>query len=457
MSEQDPNAQPWEGKPQPVQPRPWDAPAQWNSPPQWNASPGYGGQPPWGSPYSGQQPGLHQPQYVAPPKPGIVPLRPLSFGEILDGSFQTIRRNAAAMLGAALLAQTLATVVGEVLVAETESRGDSIGAWVSGMAPPEMVGLGIGLLIGAALLGLVSFFISIVLQGVMAVPVARSVLNWRTGFKKMWTLSRSSIGSLLALGGLQILAFITFGVVLVGATVLLVDSMRGSSALILVPLFLGGMLAVVWLSIRFLLTPAAIVVEERDVLDGLRRSWHLTRRNWWRIFGIVLVTSLLIGIIGQIVLIPLGLASGGLSSVIAPHGDDDGQRALDAGLGIASIIVTALIGAVGYAFQTSVMGLLYMDLRMRKEGLDLALQRQLESGNDADGVPGRGVAPELNSAGYPASGSWHHLHEGQQPYGPPAPYGPPGYRPPPPYGPPPHSGQPPYGPPPGYRPPPGAG
>ncbi|WP_144406425.1 DUF7847 domain-containing protein [Arthrobacter sp. SPG23] len=342
-----------------------------------------------------------------------MPLRPLLFGEILDGAFQTIRRNAAAMLGAALLAQTLATVVGEVAAAETESGGESIGLWLTGMAPPEVANLGGGLLIGAAILGLVSFFISVVLQGVMVVPVARSVLNQRTGFKKMWTLSRSRIGALLALGGLQILAGVALGVVLLGGAFLLATAMGGMSALIIVPLFLGSMVAVLLISIRLLLTPAAIVVEEQGVLDGLRRSWQLTRHNWWRIFGIVLVISLLIGIISQIVLVPISLASGGFSSVIAPHGGDDAQRALSAGLGIATIIVTAVIGAVGYAFQTSVMGLLYMDLRMRKEGLDLALQRQLESGNDDDGVPGRGVAPEAHPAGRPPDGGW-----AQSPYGP---------------------------------------
>jgi hypothetical protein len=54
--------------------------------------------------------------------------------------------------------------------------------------------------------------------------------------------------------------------------------------------------------------------------------------------------------------------------------------------------VGALVGAVGYAFQTSVMALIYMDLRMRKDGLDIALLRQLETGTDPDGIPGRGMA-----------------------------------------------------------------
>ncbi|MDQ0075233.1 DUF7847 domain-containing protein [Arthrobacter oryzae] len=357
------------------------------------------------------------------------------FGEILDGSFQTIRRNAAAMLGAGLLAQTLGTIVGAVITAQAGAGGESVGLWLESLSPAEMVGLGLGVMAGGVILGLVSVFISLVLQGVMVVPVARSVLNWRTGFKEMWSLSRSRIGSLLGLGVLLFLASVAVVAVLVGGTWLLADSMGGMSALIIVPLFLGTMVTLLFLSIRFLVTPAAIVVEGLGVLDGLRRSWQLTRHNWWRIFGITLVVSLLIGIISQIVLVPITLVSGGFSSVVAPHSGDDGQRALAVGVGIASLIVSALIGAVAYAFQTSVMGLLYMDLRMRKEGLDLALLRLLESGTEANGVPGRGIAPEGN-AGSPAPGGWP-----QTPSGPPPGYGPP-------------QG---YGPPPGYRPPPGAG
>ncbi len=182
MSEQDPNARPREGQPQPVEPpaggapQQWPAPqqphhgsqSQWNPPqaagsgnqpqwgaPQWNTQPpGHGGQPQWGTPYPGpqpstSQPGYVQPGYVAPPKPGIVPLRPLMFGEILDGSFQTIRRNAAAMLGAALLAQTLATVAGAFATAQAGSGGESLGLWLESLSPTEMVGLGLGVLAGA--------------------------------------------------------------------------------------------------------------------------------------------------------------------------------------------------------------------------------------------------------------------------------------------------------------------
>jgi hypothetical protein len=356
-----------------------------------------------------------QPRYVAPPKPGIVPLRPLMFGEILDGSFQTIRRNATAMLGAGLLAQALGTIAAGMVTSAAGSRGESLGQWLESLGPAELASLGLGVLAASLVLSTVSVFISMVMQGVMAVPVARSVLNRRTGFRQMWTLSRSKVGALLGLGALLLLAVIGAGAVLVGGAVLLANTMGGSSALIIVPLFLGVMVTTVWIAIRLIVAPAAVVVEELGSLEGLRRSWQLTRSNWWRIFGISLVVSLLIGIIGQILLIPISLATGGLAAVVSPHGGDGQAQSLAIWVGIAATIISALVGAAGYAFQTSVVSLLYMDLRMRKEGLDLSLLRLLESGADDDGVPGRGVAPPRDT-GNTRAGGW-----------PPAPYGtPPG-------------------------------
>jgi hypothetical protein len=54
------------------------------------------------------------------------------------------------------------------------------------------------------------------------------------------------------------------------------------------------------------------------------------------------------------------------------------------------------------------MALIYMDLRMRKDGLDIVLLRQMESGADPDGVPGRGATANLSGRdGFgPAAGAW---------------------------------------------------
>ena len=50
------------------------------------------------------------------------------------------------------------------------------------------------------------------------------------------------------------------------------------------------------------------------------------------------------------------------------------------------------------------MALLYMDLRMRKDGLDIALLRLLETGADDGGIPGRGVPVYRTGSTGPATG-----------------------------------------------------
>ncbi|WP_458781600.1 DUF7847 domain-containing protein [Arthrobacter sp. D3-16] len=385
--------------------------AGWGSAPAWGRQPEWGGQPVWGSgpgqqqwgtpqsptpgPNHGQQPygqqPYGQPRYVAPPKPGIVPLRPLMFGEILDGSFQTIRRNGKAMLGAAVLAQSLAAILAAVITAVTATSLVSFETWAESASPADLASLGLGFLAAVLLVVILTLFISAVLQGAMVVPVARSILNRPTGFRQMWGLARSRAWALVRLAALMMVAGLLGFLVMAAVAVGLVASMEGAGALLLIPLVPAFIAVFVWIYIKLLVAPAAVVIEELGALDSLRRSWALTRANWWRIFGITLVVSIMVGIIGQVVMIPVSLVPTFLGGFISPHGGTEQDVAIAVAVGVATAVLGALIGAVGYAFQTSVMALIYMDLRMRKDGLDIALLRLLETGADPEGIPGRGM------------------------------------------------------------------
>jgi hypothetical protein len=329
--------------------------------------------------------------YAAPPKPGVVPLRPLMFGEIMDGAFQTVRRNPKAMLGAGLVAQALGAVLAGVVPLVTPASDASAGAWLGNISRSEATSLFAGLVAGFLLFALVSLFIATVMQGAMVVPVARSILNRRTGFRQMWQLARGRAWALVRLAALGVAAVLLAIVVIALAAAGLANSMGTGALVIVLPLFLALIAAMIWVSIKLAVAPAVIVVEDLGALDGIRRSWAVTRGSWWRVFGIVLAVSLLVGVIGQIVLIPVGLLAGLLATVASPQ-DLAGQAAtLQTVVAVATVIVSATVGAVGFAFQTSVMALLYMDLRMRNDGLDIALLRLLETGNDDGGIPGRGV------------------------------------------------------------------
>ena len=51
------------------------------------------------------------------PRPGVIPLRPLSLGEIYDGAFQVMRRNPGSMIGSAAIVGAFIAVVGAVVPA----------------------------------------------------------------------------------------------------------------------------------------------------------------------------------------------------------------------------------------------------------------------------------------------------------------------------------------------------
>ena len=104
------------------------------------------------------------------------------------------------------------------------------------------------------------------------------------------------------------------------------------------------------------------------------------------------MVGLLVGVMTQILLIPVSLAGQAFGATVFAQSGEGGSQAVRILVTVAGTVVTALVAAVGFAFQTSTVALVYLDLRMRKDGLDLSLQRQLETGSDPEGVPGRNPA-----------------------------------------------------------------
>ncbi|MEE2568291.1 hypothetical protein V1638_02615 [Pseudarthrobacter sp. J64] len=420
MSQQDGNG-PWEP------PRPWGEPGQpqRGQQPQW-APPPYGQQEPYGQhgpygqqpPYNQQQPygnygpGYRPPLYVAPPKPGTVPLRPLMFGEVLDGAFQAIRRNPKAMLGASFLAQALTAIVVAVFTALSATSAFSIEDQLGSVDGPGIDGSAAGLLLGLAggsiVVVLLGLFISAVLQGAMVVPVARSVLNRRTTFGQMWSLSRAHAWALVRLAAVYLGAVVLGLGLMLLLSYLVVQAMDGPGALLVLPLWLVAFLAAVWIGVKVMVAPAAIVVEQIGAFAGIRRSWTLTTFHWWRLLGISLVVAILVSVIAQIVTFPVGMLSGMVTGVALPHSDPTQVAVAAVVTAVLLAVVTAAVGAVGYAYQTSVMALLYLDLRMRREGLDITLHRQLETGSDPGGVPGRAAEPDAGQ-GFGGAGAGYGL------------------------------------------------
>ncbi|WP_423181823.1 hypothetical protein [Arthrobacter sp. NyZ413] len=415
MSQPEPGNQPqWGSQPQWGGQPPSDNQPQWGSPPQWGNQP-YPGQA-WGAPVDPRWqaaglPPYGQPRYIAPPKPGIVPLRPLLFGEIMDGAFQTIRRNAKTMFSSALIVQIISTgLSGVASIGFLTMAKVPAGGFTSQAEAMSFFGPVIGMMAGVMAISLLSAVLSAILQGVLAIPVTRSALNRRTGFKQMWSLARSRILPLVGYGLLLLAGYLAIVVIVVLLGAIILASLGPVGLVLAIPLGLVAVAACVWIYTKLMVAPAAITVEELGVFAGIQRSWGLTTGSWWRIFGIVLLVTFMVGVIGSVVQMPISMATGGITAVVSPHASTQQLTTTTIVLTVVSLIVSALVGAVGFAFQTSVAALIYMDLRMRRDGLDLELLRLLETGEDPDGIPGRHAVRQANFRPWPPASGQGYPH-----------------------------------------------
>ena len=273
-----------------------------------------------------------------PPRGGCVALRPLGLAEILDGSFRVIRRNPGATFG-------LSAVLAVIRVAVT--AGLQLGAYrFLSTVQLELVGT---LVVGAAL--------GTVLTGLLTLVVTQDVLGVRISTREVLTRLRGRAWALLGLA--------------------LVITVLESLALL--PLLVLG----VWLWGLWAVAVPVLMVERSTVRGALSRSRRLVSGLWWRVWGIRALGFLLASLLGALVTVPFIL----LASLVTGSGFT--ATGVNSGVPVAYVLIIS-VGSVLSSTLTSpiragIDALLYLDLRMRREGLDIVLHSQAS--------PVRPVAP----------------------------------------------------------------
>jgi hypothetical protein len=296
-------------------------------------------------------------------KPGIISLRPMTLGDVVDGAVKHIRRNAGVVFSATLLVLALSAVPA-ILVAALGARG----SWLSDLGADAVIDpssfFGLLLLFGIG-------FASLVLGGALSYSVGEAALGRRPGLAELWAQVR---GRLLPLVGLA--ALLTFALALPALLlVLLVALATQSNSLLAAVLisFVGGLILAAWAAIlltRTCLAGAALVLERRKIVDALSRSWALTGRAFWRIFLRLLVVGLLCVVVFWVVQLPLLVVSSILGDILSLS---PSLNAMVSSLGLA--VATLLSMTVVVPFAAGAISLVYVDQRMRLEGFDLVLQR----------------------------------------------------------------------------------
>jgi hypothetical protein len=254
-------------------------------------------------------------------------LRELSVGEILDVAIKITMRNAWTLFG--LVALIVAPIQLLVVLVEISAFDDFDDFATTGTS--QDYGTFAAAIVVIVVLGLVSALLS-------TAVAFRAVVEAYLGGRAHWRESLAFVGRRL-----HSLAWL-----------LLV------SAVFLLLAFAACILPGVWLSVAWVVAIPVLLTEDVRGVGALRRSFRLVRGRWWPTFGIVLLGFILVGIVGAVI-------QGVFGALFFVAGDSDLVVFLVDGVGatLGSVLTTP--------FTAAFITVVYVDLRVRKEGFDLQL------------------------------------------------------------------------------------
>lgn len=347
--------------------------------------PGSGSYPSGGAyPGAGYGPGSNGAANFYVYKPGIIPLRPLSIGDIYQGAFAAIKTNVRTMFGftTALLGVAIVISIGINyliinLVLPSYINTNSPYASVFGSVFTTFSQLGGTLLQNLA---------TVLLSGLIVVAVSRSVLGRVASSKEVWERTKSKF---LPLIGLNIITSIISGLMMIiGIVVFFVllasvastaktdreflQDLGVSLVGLLILMVISALVSSYLLYIKFSVAPPAMVLENLGVFASIGRSWSLTRGNFWRLFGINILTTIITSMVAGI-FVGIADALGAIFIVVGSSSPEDMLASLNTTY-ILIMVMSTIAQLLILPFTSSVNALLYIDLRMRKEGLDVELR-----------------------------------------------------------------------------------
>lgn len=288
-----------------------------------------------------------------------LPIRPMSVGDVLDGAFSALRATfVPVVVVVALVLGPLQLVLN--LVLSRVSPGLATGPFAGFTDLDDAFGTGAPTAVGVSLLFSV---ISVVVSLIASAAVVELVLQvdrgeptdvaraLRGALSVFWVLLGASV--LLGLGGVAAATVVVLLGALVGFTIPVVGVIV--VVVLFLPVFVIGGAAIAG---AYGMLVGIAVVERRGPIATIARALWVVRRRFWRLVGI----TLLVGLLAALATLGLQLPFALLAAVLGPVGW------VFTTLGeLLSQIVVVPVTAFGAL-------LVYLDARVRHEGLDLELR-----------------------------------------------------------------------------------
>jgi hypothetical protein len=301
-------------------------------------------------------------------------LGPMGLGDVMDETIRVYRAGFRTFVGA-MAVPMIPLVILVILFFAAFAAG--IVTRTEFMEPSVLI---VGGILAGVVFGL-CYLVLIILGGAASASITRDLwrgeqTSIRRGYaeagRRFWSLLGAALLVLLAIIGLYLVSIPLLVTMVVGWLVVPIG---------LIVWFVNPAARRPWLKWAIILcTPLglaiyffglwslyiqSVVIEGLGPVDALRRSKQLVQGYWWRVFGTVVLMSILVGIL-QAIPQYLFAAIGGVILVTDP-GSSAGFVVGQVFSNIGTAIGWAMFGAVTFIALTIV----YYDLRVRKEALDL--------------------------------------------------------------------------------------
>ena len=299
------------------------------------------------TPNNGYLPGLdpRSGQYTYA-QPGIIPLRPLSFGDLLSGTFAMVRYAPMKLLLAACTVMIPAFVLGALAIGVFVAMPLASGGLDE---PPSLDSFPV---FTEILPYAVQGFAAVWLPAFFSPLVVAAAAGRTPSVRRCVAEFFASFGRLFVLG-----AFFSLLYAIIQSPGFLLGDL-GSSIYSLVAAIL-----VTPLTLVAAMSGIVAVLENRRTIDCVKRAVELLKQNFWRALGALFIIGMVVGIAFAVTAIIVTI--GTLMLAATSHSEPGVVLVL-----LIFPVLIALITVISTTFQGSLMTLAYVDARFRLDGLD---------------------------------------------------------------------------------------
>lgn len=315
------------------------------------------------------------------PFPGSIPFRPLTLSDVMAGLFRTIRAAWRVLIVVGLIVGFAAGLLSLVttfianLFGLDEASQSLADASAGNPSNEELLAILTdltenlsGIFIGFALALTSALIMQVIATGVITHIAADSILGRKLTANEAWSRVQPRI---LGLMGLAIAVFaiaIAAAAIAVVPVLLLAPFSSGITLGFIVIGIVAALIFAIVISVRLGLAAPIYILEQTTITKALSRSNQLVKGSSWRLFGYVVLSSIIAQFLGGIFSLPTQTAA-----LFAQTNNPAASTAT-----FLETLTTVISTAVALPITATVLTLLYTDLRIRQENFAEELRRASE-------------------------------------------------------------------------------